>query len=173
MPRELNGGFANFYDSLALYPEVGKYRCFGANWSKRLYDDIEEVIQKQDALNKALARKWKATNEADGGATLLDVPRSFVSKEEVEIKEKWGQYEEALTKYSENPWNFRIKFMSKTLKVRTSCYLNRYSTYLVMLHMPTSIYANGNSSILMAILDRPERIGTDTKTRHIKPIPVP
>ncbi|KAH8725668.1 hypothetical protein GQ44DRAFT_680985 [Phaeosphaeriaceae sp. PMI808] len=89
--------YAPFYHTAARYPEVPKFRRFGAQWAKKLYDDIEEVQAKEQTLNDALARV-----HTKGGATLsvLDCPRSLV-KNNTEVHNMWIDYEDALRKYCE------------------------------------------------------------------------
>lgn len=104
MPRQLNAGYTAFYKKVALYPEVGRYRRFAANWSKRLYDDTEEVVQKEYAVNKAL----EAKRRPGCGVTILDVPRSIAIEENPEIQREWDDYEDALTKHGMHPLHLFI-----------------------------------------------------------------
>jgi hypothetical protein len=109
MQRSINASYAAFYHDIALHPEVGRFRRFAAQFAKKLYDDTEEVLLKESAVNDALAQVWGR----DRGVTVLDVPRSFVEAncakdpeivKNLRLKEQWNSYEQALVKYGKLTW---------------------------------------------------------------------
>ncbi|KAF2253306.1 hypothetical protein BU26DRAFT_515670 [Trematosphaeria pertusa] len=65
--------YANFYNECADYPELPKFRRLGAQWAKKLYDDVEELLKEQEELNDALATFRRA--EGRDVLTLLECPR--------------------------------------------------------------------------------------------------
>lgn len=88
----LKYSFAPFYHEAAQYPELPKFRTLGAQWTKKLFDDTEEVLQKEQAVNDALAKK---TGKA---MTVLDCPRSLI-RDDPDVYEKWKEYEHSLQTY--------------------------------------------------------------------------
>jgi len=90
--------YTPFYHTAARYPEVLKFRRFGAQWAKKLYDDIEEVQTKEKALNDALAR---IHTKSGAVLSVLDCPRSLVV-DNTEVHNMWMEYEDALRKYCKN-----------------------------------------------------------------------
>jgi hypothetical protein len=87
--------FAPFYNDVAVHPELPKFRTLVPQWTKKLFDDIEEVLQKEQAVNDALAKKYGMTV-----MTVLDCPRSLI-RDDPEVYGKWKEYEHSLQTYCE------------------------------------------------------------------------
>ena len=85
--------FAPFYNEAAVHPELPKFRTLGPQWTKKLFDDTEEVLQKQQAVNDALAKK-----SGKAVMTVLDCPRSLI-RDDPDVYQKWKDYEDSLQTY--------------------------------------------------------------------------
>ncbi|KAF2662858.1 hypothetical protein K491DRAFT_672702 [Lophiostoma macrostomum CBS 122681] len=96
MSQREHADYTSFYEDIALYPEVGRFRRFGELLAKKLYDDIEDVEDRIKVVNGALAT-CKST-PGISGSTILEVHRSEI-KDCEEIKEPWDAYESALMGY--------------------------------------------------------------------------
>ncbi|KAF2869489.1 hypothetical protein BDV95DRAFT_498400 [Massariosphaeria phaeospora] len=93
-----NSGYTIFYENIALFPEIARFRRFAPLWAKKLHDDTEELQQSVKAVNTALAK----TRGIDHGETVLECPRWVVKKKYPEIYAKeWLEYESCLHKYGE------------------------------------------------------------------------
>lgn len=89
-------GYEALYQNIALRPEVGCFRRFGAEWAKLLHDDTEEVLTNQNNVYKELER----VRPTSSGVTVLDCPRSYVKAHHLDIYEhQWVPYEASLRKY--------------------------------------------------------------------------
>lgn len=62
-------GSTQFYDDIALYSEIGRFRRFGAQWAKKIYDDTELVTEKEKAVNMVLTQEPGNSN-----STILGCP---------------------------------------------------------------------------------------------------
>jgi hypothetical protein len=89
----LRYSFAPFYNDAARHPELPKFRTLGQQWTKKLFDDTEEVLQKEQAVNDALVEK-----SGIAIMTVLDCPRSLIRDDPV-VYRKWKEYEDSLQTY--------------------------------------------------------------------------
>ncbi|KAJ4288187.1 hypothetical protein N0V90_012204 [Kalmusia sp. IMI 367209] len=94
-------GYNIFYENIALFPELARFRRFAAEWSKLLHDDTQEV---QFLRNQARVELGKKIIQPAGGVDVLDIPRSVVKDAYPEIyKNFWKPYEEALRQQGKDP----------------------------------------------------------------------
>jgi hypothetical protein len=96
--QRLAYSYARFYEDCAIYPELPKFRRFGAQWAKKLYDDGEELMKREDDLNRAISRMWGASATPP---TFLDYPRMLVTlkKNDNTLYDQWLEYEQRLRTY--------------------------------------------------------------------------
>lgn len=101
--------FAPFYKECAQYPELPKFRRFAEQWAKKLYDDAEELLEKENELNDAIA----AFRRSQGRAVLtaIECPRSL-AKGQKDLQRIWHEYEERLRSYCKR---FLVVWRSSTL----------------------------------------------------------
>jgi hypothetical protein len=94
-------GYSNFYQHLAVSPEIGSFRRFGAYWAKKVHDDTNELLACLAVLNQEL-EKWPELR----AQTVLDCPKGFM-KENVPIgtlnseplHDAWDKFDTALIRY--------------------------------------------------------------------------
>ncbi|KAF2259100.1 hypothetical protein CC78DRAFT_83663 [Lojkania enalia] len=96
--RKISSFYTPFYKDITRHPEIARFRRFGDLWSKKLYDDIEEVRAERKNLEDALAK----VRSSNSGVTVLDCPRSVVRREHPHLSQKWDRYEECLLKYGQS-----------------------------------------------------------------------
>ncbi|KAF2682474.1 hypothetical protein K458DRAFT_405734 [Lentithecium fluviatile CBS 122367] len=116
--------FAQFYRDCASYPEIPKFRRLGAQWTKKLYDDLEELLKKEQELDRTIESAWRR----DGGfpATFLDCPRSLAEGKQP-LLEEWSKYEKLLRTYSKDLCLFNQLFQLPDHAPYFSKRLNLYS----------------------------------------------
>ncbi|KAF2467403.1 uncharacterized protein BDR25DRAFT_344815 [Lindgomyces ingoldianus] len=94
--RRVQYQYTPFYNKAARYPELPVVRRFGAQVTKVLYDDIEDLLQKEKDVGDALAR----VRTPNTGVTFLDCPRSVVKRENPEVYDgEWQEFEKCLRDY--------------------------------------------------------------------------
>jgi hypothetical protein len=94
-------GYNHFYKHIAVFPELGIFRRFGAFWAKRLHDETSELVACVVTLEDEL-KKWPNLK----ANTVLDCPKR-VAKERCPtnesqykpLHEAWLKYDEALVRY--------------------------------------------------------------------------
>ncbi|KAJ4288192.1 hypothetical protein N0V90_012209 [Kalmusia sp. IMI 367209] len=91
--------YFTFYQESAVFPEQLKFRRFGAEWAKKLYDDGEELFIMKEELNQGIAKI--RTREGGNSLTTLSYPRNLLDRDG-ELHKKWTRYEERLRAYSKN-----------------------------------------------------------------------
>ena len=96
MARPLHANFAQFYEDVALYPRVGRFRRFKDLWAKKIYDDTEAVHTAIRNVEDAFAKSGKRVTNS--GSIVLDFPRSVAAKECPDSSGPWKDYEEVLKK---------------------------------------------------------------------------
>ncbi|KAL5416177.1 hypothetical protein PMIN03_002216 [Paraphaeosphaeria minitans] len=88
-----------FYRESAQYPEQLKYRRLGPQWSKKLYDDEEELLVIERELNNSIAEF--RSRDGQGPLTTLDFPRILV-KRDGKLYGKWMRYENKLKAHGQD-----------------------------------------------------------------------
>lgn len=90
--------YAPFYRECAMFPELPKFHRFADRWTKKLYDDVEELLETEKELNAEIA----ALRRSEGGAALtaMECPRR-VAKSNKRLRRKWFEYEKRLRLYCE------------------------------------------------------------------------
>ena len=86
---------APFYNEVIEHPELPKFRTLVPQWTKKIYDDMEEVAQKEQAVNEALAKKYGTTV-----MTVFNCPRSLI-RDDPDVYRIWKEYEDSLQTYCE------------------------------------------------------------------------
>jgi hypothetical protein len=94
-------GYSSFYNHIALFPELGNFRRFGAFWAKKLHDESSELLGHIASLDEAI-EGWP---ELDA-KSVLDCPKRYLEEnregheEQYEtVNQAWSKYEEALMRY--------------------------------------------------------------------------
>jgi hypothetical protein len=92
---------SSFYEHIALYPENGRFRRFGAYWAKRLHDETSELQVYTSLLNDQI-KLWKVLD----AMSVLDCPLRVVKEKcprehpQFETLYKaWDAYDEALKRH--------------------------------------------------------------------------
>ncbi|KAK7191879.1 hypothetical protein DPSP01_013849 [Paraphaeosphaeria sporulosa] len=88
-----------FYRESAEYPEQLKFRKFGPQWFKKLYDDEEELLVMERELNVDIAEL--RNQDGQGPLTTLDFPR-ILSKRDGRLYGKWMRYENKLRAHAQD-----------------------------------------------------------------------
>jgi hypothetical protein len=87
---------SGFYKECANYHELPKFRLFAAQWTKKLYDDGEALIAKEEELNRNVS---KLGRRASGTPTThLDYPRRLRKKGST-LQDDWNDYYTMLRTY--------------------------------------------------------------------------
>lgn len=89
-------GYGSFYHNVALSPEIGLFRRFGAYWAKRIHDETNELL----ACILVVDDEIKKCHELQA-TELLDVPRHFIRNgaRYNHIRSAWVKYDKALMRY--------------------------------------------------------------------------
>jgi hypothetical protein len=87
--------YVQFYKDCASYPELPKFRRLAAQWTKTLYDDLDEVLKAERRLNDAIAES--RTRAGAHPLTFLECPRSIL-KDKVVLRQ-WHKYKQLLRAY--------------------------------------------------------------------------
>jgi hypothetical protein len=94
-------GYSSFYNHIALVPELGNFRRFGAFWAKKLHDESSELLGHIASLDEAL-EKWP---ELDA-KSVLDCPKRYLEENRQgheeqykTVEQAWSKYDEALMRY--------------------------------------------------------------------------
>jgi hypothetical protein len=94
-------GYSSFYQHLAVSPEIGSFRRFGAYWAKKVHDDTSEFLACLAVLNQEL-EKWPEL----GAQTVLDCPKTFMKEkypvgtpDSEPLHDAWDKFDAALTRY--------------------------------------------------------------------------
>jgi hypothetical protein len=87
------------YKYIALCPQIGLFRRFGAFWAKKLHDETSELNECLTALNDQIGRR----PELDA-KTVLDCPLRIVKKkcpkdQHKTLYDAWAAYDLALIRY--------------------------------------------------------------------------
>ena len=87
--------YAAFYRECASYPELPKFRRLAAQWTKKLYDDVEELVKRERALDLQIT----ALRVSQGlpPMTFLNCPRHIIKDED--LFKEWSEYEQLLRVY--------------------------------------------------------------------------
>jgi hypothetical protein len=96
-------GYSSYYQHVALSPGLGRFRRFGAYWSKKLHDETSEVeaylLTLEDEMKKP---KYSALP----AKTVLDCPRRIAIdfcprnvKEYEPLHRAWDEFDKALVRY--------------------------------------------------------------------------
>jgi hypothetical protein len=94
-------GYSSFYNHIALVPELGSFRRFGAFWAKKLHDESSELLAHIATLDEAI-------QECPGldAKSVLDCPKRYVEENRKVNKNKcrvvtqaWLKYDKALMRY--------------------------------------------------------------------------
>ena len=100
-PGQLPHGYGSLYMNIAMYPELGLFRRFGAYWAKKLHDDTSDVLTRLGDLNRAIASVPEL-----GESSVLDCPLRVVKEKCPENEPRfenlyttWKKYDEALLRY--------------------------------------------------------------------------
>jgi len=88
-------GYATFYKHCASYPELPKFRRLAAQFTKKLYDDVEELLRRERELDEAIAEY--RVREGHAAITFLDCPRGIVN--DVKLIEQWSEHGRLLRLY--------------------------------------------------------------------------
>jgi hypothetical protein len=95
--------FREFYQHIALYPENGLYRRFGAYWAKRVHDETSELRACIAELNDkiTLCNVLEATSVLDCPLRVVKAkcPKGTSNPEFESLYDAWGAYEEALKRH--------------------------------------------------------------------------
>lgn len=94
-------GYSSFYNHIALCPELGIFRRFGAFWAKRLHDETSELLAHIATLDETLEKFPEL-----GAKSVLDCPKRLVEENRAGNSEKyktvikaWSKYDKALLRY--------------------------------------------------------------------------
>jgi hypothetical protein len=94
-------GYNHYYKHIAVFPELGIFRCFGAFWAKRLHDETSELLACLVTLEDEL-KKWPQLD----AITVLDCPKRLAreicpknDKRYKPLHKAWAKYDMALVRY--------------------------------------------------------------------------
>ena len=90
----INHCFSPFYDEVGQHPELPRFRRFGPQWAKLLYDATEELLERENDLNDALSQM------RGKGRRLLALNYPKVYDKDEDIKRLRRDFEESLVSYS-------------------------------------------------------------------------
>jgi hypothetical protein len=89
-------GYATLYSNIALFPELGRFRRFAAEWAKLLHDDTQEILLYQAKV----AAELRNARPIPSGVNVWDIPRTVVQAQYPDIyNNSWKPYEQALRQY--------------------------------------------------------------------------
>jgi hypothetical protein len=96
-------GYSSFYQHLAVSPELGIFRRFGAYWAKKVHDETSDLSTCLAVLNLELA-KWPDLQ----AQTILDCPKRLMMEKcpkdtaggkYLHLHEAWDRFDKALMVY--------------------------------------------------------------------------
>lgn len=160
--------YADFYRDCAIYPELPKFRRFAAQWTKKLYDDGEALMAKEEELNHLVAKLGRRV--AGTPTTHFDYPRRLAKKGST-LLNVWLEYERMLGTYCKCLDTFDRSSVTKlginSRQLKTSvCFIEHLPNYLCTPRTSVADYKN------MTISSRTTISARRTKATPPQPISI-